>query len=72
MEYLSDKDTATQRVCGTCGKLLPLSDFYKDGKTAEGDIKYRRDCKNCYKDTRVNEALIKAKRRTSINASRNK
>lgn len=64
MEFLSDKDTATHRVCGTCHDSKEVSEFYKDGKTAEGDIRYRRDCKECYKNARITEAVLKAKRRT--------
>ena len=57
MDYIGSKDTDTHRVCSTCGELKPLSDFYKDGKDAYGKTKYRRDCKQCYKDTRMSAAL---------------
>lgn len=66
MEFLSDKDTQTHHVCGTCKELKPLSAFYKDGKTAEGKAKYRRDCKECYKDARLQEAVHKLKRRSEL------
>lgn len=58
-EYISDRDTSTHRVCGTCNKLKPVSDFYKDGKDREGNIRYRRDCKECYKKTRIAEERMK-------------
>ena len=58
-DYLSDKDTDTHHICGTCGELKPLKDFYKDGKAKDGSIKYRRDCKECYKQTRIYEARLK-------------
>lgn len=66
MDYISNNDTSTHRVCGTCGELKPLSEFYRDGKDADGEPKYRRDCKQCYKDTRIQNAIVKAqnKRRT--------
>ena len=35
--FVSDKDTETHRVCGTCGELKPTEDFYKDGKDNHGN-----------------------------------
>ena len=52
-DYVSNRDTDTHRVCGTCGELKPVEEFYKDGKDKNGKIKYRRDCKDCYKMTRI-------------------
>lgn len=63
MEYVSDKDTDTDRVCGTCQMLKPVTEFYKDGKDSHGDPRYRRDCKDCYKDTRLQEAVLRAKKK---------
>ena len=57
--FVSTKDTDTHRVCGTCGKLKPVEEFYKDGKDKNGKPKYRRDCKECYKETRIREAELK-------------
>lgn len=57
--FVSDKDTETHRVCGSCEELKPLSEFYKDGKDNHGNVKYRRDCKECYKVTRMREANMK-------------
>lgn len=59
IEYVSDKDTSTHRVCGTCGELKELTEFYKDGKDSKGNPRYRRDCKQCYKDTRISDAALK-------------
>ena len=59
--FVSDKDTKTHRVCGTCGELRPVEDFYKDGKDNHGNIKYRRDCKECYEVTRIREAAMKGR-----------
>ena len=53
--YIGDKDTETHRICGTCGELKPLQDFYKDGKDRKGNVRYRRDCKECYKKVRSME-----------------
>lgn len=61
--FVSDKDTETHRVCGTCNKLKPVEDFYKDGKDNHGNIKYRRDCKECYKVTRIREAEMKRRKK---------
>lgn len=60
-EYVSDRDTETHRVCGICGKLKPVSEFYKDGKDRNGNTRYRRDCKECYKKTRIVEERMKDK-----------
>jgi hypothetical protein len=61
--FVSDKDTETHRVCGTCGELKPVEDFYKDGKDNHGNIKYRRDCKECYKVTRIRESKMKGRKK---------
>lgn len=60
--FVSNKDTDTHRVCGTCGELKPVDEFYKDGKDNHGNIKYRRDCKNCYKITRKRESDMKRRK----------
>lgn len=57
--FVATKDTDTHRVCGTCGKLKPVEDFYKDGKDKSGKLRYRRDCKDCYKVARMQEAEMK-------------
>ena len=36
------------KVCGICGVLKPISEFYKNGKGPSGRYRYRRDCKSCY------------------------
>jgi len=66
VSYLSDmfvasNDSDTHRTCGTCGKLKELDQFYKDGKDSHGKVRYRRDCKDCYKRTRMLEANMKKK-----------
>ena len=61
-KYIGDHDTDTHRICGACGELKPVSEFYKDGKTRDGKIKYRRDCKECYKQTRVYEERMKRRK----------
>ena len=60
--FVGDHDTDTHHMCGACGKLKPVSEFYKDGKTKDGKIKYRRDCKECYKQTRIWEERMKRKK----------
>ena len=51
------------RMCGTCGETKPLSEFYKDGKDKEGNVKYRRDCKECYRLTRLRARNMKRRNR---------
>jgi hypothetical protein len=59
--FISAKDTNELRTCSTCNQLLPHSKFYKDGTDPEGNTKFRRDCKDCYKTKRMHEAKLKAK-----------
>ena len=58
-DFISAHDTDTHRVCGTCGELKPVECFYKDGKDSKGNIRYRRDCRDCYKQQRMLEARRK-------------
>ena len=57
--FVSHQDSNTHRVCGTCGELKPVSEFYKDGKDNYGNVRYRRDCKDCYKRQRIIDARSK-------------
>ena len=57
--FVAARDTATHKVCGTCGELRPLERFFKDGLDNKGNARYRRDCKDCYKKTRFQEAKMK-------------
>ena len=42
-------DGVTYKQCTFCGKLKPMEEcFAKNGKDAEGNVKYRDDCKVCY------------------------
>ena len=59
--FISDMDTDTHRVCGTCGEKKSVEEFYRDGKYPNGKIRYRRDCKDCYKQTRIMEARRRVK-----------
>lgn len=52
--FTDRKITDGMRLCGTCGKVKPVSEFYRDGTDRKtGEPKYRRDCKECYKATRM-------------------
>lgn len=62
--YISAHDTDTHRVCGTCGELKSVDAFYKDGKDSHGNVRYRRDCRACYKKQRILEAKMKRKKGT--------
>lgn len=57
--FIGANDTATHRVCGCCGELKPVSEFYKDGTYSNGTTRYRRDCRECYKKTRLAESMRK-------------
>lgn len=59
--FIADRDTDTHRVCGCCGERKPVECFYKDGKDHNGKVRYRRDCRDCYKQTRMMEARRKQK-----------
>ncbi len=37
------------RVCTTCQRELPISEFYKCGKTTNGKVRYSHECKECRK-----------------------
>lgn len=54
--FIATQDSDTHRICGMCGQLKEFSAFYKDGKDCNGNVKYRRDCKDCYKRTRMLES----------------
>lgn len=57
--YIGFRDTDTHRVCSACGELKPVEAFYKDGKDSHGKVRYRRDCRECYKVQRILEAKRK-------------
>ena len=61
-EYIGNRDTDTHRVCSACGELKPVEEFYKDGKDSHGNVRYRRDCKECYKQLRIMEAKRKERK----------
>lgn len=61
-EYIGSRDTDTHRVCSACGELKPVEEFYKDGKDSHGNVRYRRDCKACYKQQRIVEAKMKERK----------
>jgi hypothetical protein len=53
------KDEDGHRTCGTCLERKSVEHFYKDGKDADGNNKYRRDCKQCYRITRLRSRQAK-------------
>lgn len=57
--FVGTNDTDTHRICGTCNQVKPVSEFYKDGVDKQGKSRYRRDCKECYKTSRMLEAQLK-------------
>lgn len=52
-------DTEDSRYCPECEQLKPFDQFYKDGIDTDGNIKYRRDCKECYKKRRLAAKKLK-------------
>ena len=68
--FVATQDSDTHRVCGTCGELKPVEEFYKDGKDSHGNPRYRRDCKDCYKLTRMKEAERREKNEQKRKSSR--
>lgn len=43
-----EKDLTTQeeqKTCSLCGRLLPLSDFYKNANTKDGHDPYCKECR---------------------------
>lgn len=55
-----------ERTCGACNQRKSVDEFYKDGKDTAGLPRYRRDCKDCYRKSRLNSR--KAKRHKPIDA----
>lgn len=50
---LIERDEDGFRTCGTCLERKPISEFYKDGVDTNGNPRYRRDCKQCYRISRL-------------------
>lgn len=69
---ISTSEEVTTRECGTCGKVKDVSQFYKDGKDYEGKVRYRRDCKECYRVTRLSNRRVKARATAPPKASTKK
>lgn len=56
------KDPEGTRTCGTCSVNKSVDAFYSDGKDSDGNRRYRRDCKECYRVTRL-KSRKKSKRK---------
>ena len=39
-----------KKICSTCKKEFPISNFYRCGTTKSGKIKYACECKDCRKN----------------------
>ena len=46
-----DRDNGT-KTCISCNAVLPLTDFYSNGRTSAGLIKYKPTCKYCENSSR--------------------
>lgn len=64
--FIAEQNTDTQRICGTCGQIKSVDEFYRDGKDSNGNVRYRRDCKDCYKKARLLEAKMKERRNSNV------
>ena len=53
MDQYDVEGNITHKVCGMCGELKPISEFYRNGKGPSGKYRYRRDCKECYKQANL-------------------
>ena len=53
VDQYDENGELVMKVCGYCGKLKPISEFYRNGKGPSGHIRYRRDCKACYNAANV-------------------
>ena len=55
-----NRDSGT-KICNSCNEVLPLSNFYSNGKTNTGLIKYKPNCIRCENNSRKNnfEELIR-------------
>ncbi len=49
VDQYDNEGNIVAKVCGVCGELKPISEFYKNGKGPTGRYRYRRDCKQCYR-----------------------
>ena len=60
-EPLTRTDTHgnTVKVCTFCGEEKPIEYFPKNGVDAEGNYKYRDDCKTCYNIRRSEKSTKK-------------
>lgn len=59
-DQYDDAGNIVAKVCGMCGELKPIEEFYRNGKGPSGKYRYRRDCKKCY--NQANEGRSQAYR----------
>jgi hypothetical protein len=59
-----------ERICGACGESKCVDNFYRDGKSKDGTIKYRRDCKDCYRKQRLKERRHKREKVQTVRRSK--
>lgn len=57
--FEESRENKGERVCSSCEESKPVSEFYKDGTNSEGEPRYRRDCKECYRVTRLKSRQAK-------------
>ncbi|AHB29853.1 endonuclease VII [Mycobacterium phage CloudWang3] len=60
-----------EKTCTKCSVLKPITEFYENGKCADGSVKYRPDCKVCVRTrlkgrTREAERIWHVKRRYGL------
>ena len=49
------------KVCKICGEEKQLEDFYTNGKTPKGSVKYKPECKLCH--TELQQEFVELKQR---------
>lgn len=55
----SEKAPEGTKLCGCCFEYKPFSEFFRDGYDSKGNVRHRRDCKECYKTTRKEAKALK-------------
>lgn len=48
-----------QKKCKRCGRILPIDEFYKYAKMADGHLSYCKDCTKKYKiDSKITDVNL--------------
>lgn len=69
VQYSLIPDTADLRTCSSCNTQKPFAEFYSDGTDRHGVKRCRRDCKECYRITRLRSRRQKETTRIALVAA---